>query len=148
MTPNDSPSSTDPSGAPCPKPTETDLAEDRESVLSELARQICFGTASLGGLYWALVSCQFLRGSLMVVVSVCIVVRCLHVPAPRWQSAGVSVICVIIVAVVQWGTSQGPSVLHAAFFPFTPFAYLGMLAFLLGGDAVRWFRLANAPSSK
>jgi len=115
-------------------PQATAAPEDRWSLVAEYLRLLVLGTAPLGGCAWLVVPGRLTGVAVMVAASVWIAVRAAGLVRRPWLSvlvslAGAAAILGVWAAMRATG-EHGPG----AFPPFSPPAYLLMLATILVGD--------------
>jgi hypothetical protein len=112
-----------------------------ESALGEFINRVCLATATCGGIYWLMGLAWTWWALIPVVVSFWILVRCTRrasqLPTLGWSSAYVTIACLPIVGISAALAPAGPS-LPAPISPFSPGAYLIMLAVVLIRDATEY----------
>ncbi|MFO0816861.1 MAG: hypothetical protein U1A77_02890 [Pirellulales bacterium] len=115
------------------------LTRVTEQELTQASRLLA--TATCGGIYWLMGLAWTWWAFLPVVVSCWILVRCTRrasqLPTLGWSSAYVTIACLPIVSVSAAIAPAGPS-LPAPISPFSPGAYLIMLAVVLIRDATEY----------
>ncbi len=104
------------------------------SLAGEYARLLCLATAPLGGCAWALTAWRFPWSLVMVAVSIWITARCAGVETRPLLTAVLTLAGLAAVLAVYRATASVGEDAAGVFPPFSPTAYLGMLALVLTRD--------------